>query len=196
MLKLKNINPDKLFFSSDFHGFHVNICEGTTKWDRRPFDTVRDFAGPEEMTLQMVENINKKVPEDGILFHLGDWSFGGADKIEKLRGMLNVRTIYLCRGNHDHHIDKYPHLFKGIYDLLEICVEKQHVVLCHYPMRSWNRSAKPEPSWHLFGHVHSSMAPYGKSFDVGIDSHINFEPFSWREIKQIMLTLPQNEFDS
>lgn len=43
----------------------------------------------------------------------------------------------------------------------------RYITLCHYSMRSWNKSHYA--SWCLFGHHHGSLEPYGLSFDVGVD---------------------------
>ena len=48
-----------IWFSSDFHYHHKNICSGTSKWGdesrTRPFETLED------MDNTIVEHINKKV---------------------------------------------------------------------------------------------------------------------------------------
>ena len=93
----------KIWFTSDIHYWHKNITYGDSVWcDKevscRKFDTTR------EMSLHMVNQINKYVKEDDILFHLGDWSFSGIKNILNLRKQLNVKTIHHINGNHDQHI--------------------------------------------------------------------------------------------
>ena len=78
----------------------------------------------------------------------------------------------------------------------EISKEGQRLVLCHYPMLSWNGNLRG--SWQLFGHVHSG--PNTKSvevmgglagkltpaqYDVGVDNN-NFTPISYEELKVII----------
>ncbi len=54
--------------------------------------------------------------------------------------------------------------------MLEVTVGKQHIVLCHYAMRTWNHMH--HGSWHLYGHSHGSLseAQGGLSMDVGVDA--------------------------
>lgn len=98
-----------IWFTSDTHGYHKNICKGSTSWDndanQNNGQSCRDFKDQFEMTDKLVESINKYVKEDDILYHLGDWSFGGIDKIWELRKRINCKNIHLILGNHDHHIE-------------------------------------------------------------------------------------------
>jgi calcineurin-like phosphoesterase family protein len=54
-------------------------------------------------------------------------------------------------------------------------------------MRTWEKSHKG--SWHVFGHSHQELPPYGKSFDIGVEGH-NYAPWSLEEIAAKMETLP------
>jgi len=60
----------------------------------------------------LVNNINKTVGENDILFCLGDWSFGNykngenISNIRKFRDQLICKNIHLILGNHDHHIER------------------------------------------------------------------------------------------
>jgi len=98
----------KIFITSDTHYNHSNIVRGTTQWDlsgqTKGNQSVRDFDTLEEHNNALVNGINSVVGEDDVLFHLGDWSFGGLDSIFSFRKRLNVKNIHLCFGNHDHHI--------------------------------------------------------------------------------------------
>jgi len=98
-----------IYFSSDFHGFHKNICKGSTSWESEASQNngqrCRNFDNQYEMTEKLIQNINKTVKEDDILYYLGDWSFGGYDKIWQLRKQINCLNIHFILGNHDHHIE-------------------------------------------------------------------------------------------
>lgn len=112
---------DKIYVTSDTHAFHKNITRGTTSWtiEERQLASgnvlgVRDFDTPEEMTLEMAARFKRPLmDDDAILFHLGDWSFGGEQNIELFRRMLPFKEIHLITGNHDHHQEKgkWDHLF-------------------------------------------------------------------------------------
>ena len=82
--------PDKVFFTSDTHFGHKNII----KYCNRPFSDI------DEMNKVLINNWNKVVSEGDIVFHLGDFAFGGFPLWESIRSRLNG-SIYLIRGNHD-----------------------------------------------------------------------------------------------
>jgi len=91
-MKLVLEKGQQLFFTSDTHYSHSNICSATTNWSvndgyARKFDSLQD------MNQRLVDNINNMVGEDDILIHLGDWSFGGFDKIEEFRSKSTVKTF-------------------------------------------------------------------------------------------------------
>ena len=61
-------NPDKVYVTSDMHCGHSKIIE----YCNRP------FASVEEMNETLINNWNKKIPDDGIVFDLGDFAIGGS----------------------------------------------------------------------------------------------------------------------
>lgn len=103
-------NGNKVWFTSDTHYNHSNICKTTTQWNIDEISEghlgYRNFNSLEEMNNCLVNTINKYVGEDDILFHLGDFSFGGIEYIFEFRKRINCKNIYLILGNHDHHIEK------------------------------------------------------------------------------------------
>lgn len=92
-----------IYFTSDTHYHHKNICKGVSNWENK--ESCRNFNTIEEMNKTIVDNINAVVKEDDVLYHLGDWSFGGIEKIWEFRKQLNCKNIHLIYGNHDHHIE-------------------------------------------------------------------------------------------
>ena len=58
---------DKVWFTSDTHFWHDNII----RFCNRPFESVV------EMNEELIRRWNETVPADGVVFHLGDFSFGG-----------------------------------------------------------------------------------------------------------------------
>lgn len=86
---MNKFDPNKIFFTSDTHFGHANII----KFCKRPFLNVDD------MNEALVENWNKVVPEDGIVFHLGDFAFGGSNVWNEITPRLNGQ-IHLILGNH------------------------------------------------------------------------------------------------
>jgi hypothetical protein len=82
----------RLFFTSDTHYGHSNICRATTKWTDSDSVT-RDFKSLEHMNDTLVNRINETVGEDDILIHLGDFSFGGFENIKNSGVESSVRTF-------------------------------------------------------------------------------------------------------
>ena len=197
-MKLVLEKGQQLFFTSDTHYSHSNICSATTNWSVND-GYARKFDSLEDMNQRLVDNINFLVQEDDILIHLGDWSFGGFDKIEEFRSKINCKNIHLVLGNHDHHIERnkegVQRLFSSVQHYLELEVvrpltksmnEKFKFVCMHYPIASWHDMN--QGVIHLHGHVH---LPYhlriadGKAMDVGVDGN-GLEPISLDEVLSIM----------
>jgi calcineurin-like phosphoesterase family protein len=180
-MKIQINKRQKLFFTSDTHFGHKNICRGTSFW---PPENTRDFDTVQEMNEEMVSNINRVVGEEDFLFHLGDFSFDGFENIEHFRRQIKCRNLHLLLGNHDHHIrkdhDGIRSLFSSVNDYLHLQVVfegengtvKYPFVLCHYPIASWDglRSG----TMHLHGHVHfdeGKVVGPGRMLDVGMDGN-------------------------
>jgi calcineurin-like phosphoesterase family protein len=198
MKRLKFEDGSKVYYTSDPHYGHVNICRGTTSWDRAGEnieESTRDFKTLEEMNSAIVDGINSTVGQDDELFCLGDWAFGNQENIRIFRNRIVCRNVHLIYGNHDKHIQDerrgFQSLFKTIADYgREISVGGEMMVLCHYAHRVWNKSHRG--AIHLYGHSHSGLEnePNGKSIDVGIDNAFKvlgqYRPFSHAEIMNIM----------
>jgi calcineurin-like phosphoesterase family protein len=186
---------------------HRNICRGVTNWTDAE-DITRDFKTLDEMNDRIVNGINATVGQDDILFHLGDWSFGGFEMIEQFRNRINCKNIHLILGNHDHHIDRdregIRSLFSSVHQYLELELKReggykmddgvteynQKYVLMHYPIMSWNKMN--DSVFHLHGHVHlpySKRVGKGKMMDVGVDGN-GLDPISFKAVDKIMSRQP------
>jgi calcineurin-like phosphoesterase family protein len=95
-----------LFFTSDSHYSHTNICRGVSNWDLTRPGKTRDFKTLEEMNQAIVDGINSVVGKTDYLIHLGDWSFGGIRNLWDFRKQIICENIILVNGNHDHHISR------------------------------------------------------------------------------------------
>lgn len=191
----------QIWFTSDTHFGHKNIVRGTTQWDMTgSHQSTRDFDTLEEHNYTLVKSINSLVKHDDILYHLGDWSFGGHENIKKFRDQLNCQEIHLIFGNHDQHItpinSPYRELFASCQYVKEFSVNvdrkfgvvgKQKFFLSHYSHQVWNQSH--HGIIHLFGHSHNTLKGIGKSMDVGVDTN-NLYPYHIDEIMEIMCKIP------
>ena len=193
-MKINLEQHQQLFFTSDTHYMHKNICRGVTNWTDAE-DITRDFKTLAEMNDRIVNNINYAVGQDDILFHLGDWSFGGFEMIEQFRNRINCQNIHLILGNHDHHIERdregIRRLFTSVHQYLELEVDKEHkYVLMHYPIMSWNKMN--DGTIHLHGHVHlpnDRRIGKGKMMDVGVDGN-GLNPINYKAVNKIMSYQP------
>ncbi len=53
-------------------------------------------------------------------------------------------------------------------DYRELSLGGRQLVLCHYPLRSWNGMARGAINLH--GHSHGRLAPLLRQVDVGVDA--------------------------
>lgn len=202
MLTIQLNKDQKIFFTSDTHYGHKNICRGVSNWTGG-LNKTRDFRTIDQMNAAIVDGINQTVGQDDILVHLGDWSFGGFESIQEFRDRIICKNIYLILGNHDHHIENNrgncQDLFKGVYQYtrLEVVrpvnsriVEKFNFVLSHFPICSWHDMNKGVMLLH--GHVHLPKhyrIGQGKSLDVGVDGN-DLNPHSLSEVINLLKCQP------
>lgn len=166
-----------IWFTADTHFGHSNII----KYSNRPFENIED------MDETLINNWNKVVTKNDVVYHLGDFCFRD---FKKYFSRLNGKNIFIIKGSHDKGISQYI----DSTDLITIKPDKLldeygnniSITLCHYSMRSWYLSHYA--SWHLFGHHHGNLEPLGLSFDVGVDCWDYF-PISLEEVKYKMSTL-------
>lgn len=184
---------NNIWFTSDTHFHHKNIVSGTTEWEQgNRLQRTRLFDTLEAHDEALVKGINYHVKKEDTLYHLGDWSFGGFEQIEKFRSQLNVDNIILIYGNHDHHLENnrqnIRRLFKECTYYKEITIDNQRIVLSHFAHRVWNKSH--HGAFHLYGHSHGTLPDQGRSMDVGVDvaysKYTEYRPFSWKEIYSIL----------
>ena len=207
-MKVKLEKGQRLFFTSDTHYGHGNICRGVTNWRTEsgevPVNQTRPFDTLEQMNARIVAGLNALVGQDDILFHLGDFSFGGFDNIEIFRNRIVCKNIHLILGNHDHHIERNKggvrDYFKSVNDILTLHVEMYRenkkdpkvgytFELSHYPIASWKNMN--EGVMHLHGHTHlgpnirMSNNNKGRYMDVGMDGN-GMDPIGLSEVLKLI----------
>jgi calcineurin-like phosphoesterase family protein len=207
------IDHGNIWITSDTHFGHAGIVRGTTHWrildaDGNkivPLDAVRDFDTVEEMNEMMISNINDCVGEHDTLFHMGDWSFGGFENISEFRYRINCKNIHFIIGNHDHHIESNKEnirrFFASVNSYNEVNVAHKSgnlkLVLCHYPIVSWNNMRKN--SYMIHGHQHlkgDQRFGNGKRMDVGMCGHPEFRPYNLDEIVEILRNSESYEIEN
>lgn len=195
-IKIVLNNTTRIFFTSDTHFGHKNICEGTSGWVDKT--RTRKFKDLHQMNSVIVDNINSLIGENDILFHLGDWSFGGKDNIKFFRDKIKCKNIHLIMGNHDQHIPAIQrefNLFTTTHDLLNLKIvtvkgEKYDFFLSHFPICSWEEMGKGV--MHLHGHVHLTpeiRISNCKAMDVGMDGNY-LKPIELTEVVDLLKDQP------
>lgn len=173
------------FYSADLHLGHHGIlrhCSAT-----RPYDTV------EAMDAAIVANINDRAGKSDILYVIGDFAISSDPAyVRHLFHSIHARKI-LVLGNHD--LDNKGRISRTLRDLpwdqpptnaLETTDEGCRLYLHHYGCRVW--PAAHHGSYHLYGHSHGNLPPFGRSRDVGIDCpDAFFAPMTFAEIKESLL---------
>lgn len=182
-------NLDKLFFCSDLHFGHFNIC----KYCHRP------FTSRSEMDHTLIKNWNSVVPEDGIVICCGDFMLPHKNDFnEYLKYVKQLNGImYLTSGNHDRiDVGEYciddeikPKLI--VNDMMFVNVDSKKIFAQHYPCIAFNGD------YQVYGHVHtlSDGTVNGEDsdvvwktrwnqYDVGVDQN-GYKPVSYRELMKI-----------
>lgn len=172
-MKLVDIEHSCVFFTADHHFGHEKILA----YAQRPFPTIH------AMNQQLIDNWNREVGANDVVFHLGDVTLGNDAKhcFQQLNGQ-----IYLLRldWHHDRrwlkkqaHIPLYSQSGHQVQFLLPLMVLRVAgleqngrllpITLSHYPLAEWEASY--HGGWHLHGHTHGNYQGKGLCLDVGVD---------------------------
>ena len=159
-----------IYFTSDTHFGDPRVL----RIDRRPFP---DLATHDAA---LVENWKAVVEPDDTVWHLGDFALGPPpERVRALLAALNGHK-HLIVGNNDGPatLDSPGWLSTAHY--AEIDVDGQHLVLCHYAFRTWNRMGRGVVNLH--GHSHGKLTPATRQYDVGVDAR-DFRPVTLETIR-------------
>jgi len=167
----------KIFFMSDSHF-------GDSRLNLYGRDIL--FKNSKEVDEHIVKRCNETIPEDGILYHLGDVAMTLED-LENIN-KIHCKKKILIKGNYDisaknggtakFDIDDKVLLkyFDEVYDELELEIGGEKVYLNHYPINA------KEDVFNITAHVHNIWRIGRNSVNVGVDcSH--FTPVSEEQIK-------------
>jgi len=173
------------FFTADLHLGHANAI----KYCNRP------FTDAHSMNKAIIENWNDVVGQHDHVYLVGDVSFSGLDQTCSMLDRMHGKK-HLIAGNHDHSLRRraeFQKRFVWIVDYHELTVQdetikgkKQFIILCHYPLLSWNGARYG--SWMIHGHCHGALAKVErniKRYDCGVDPN-NFKPLRYSDLKTIM----------
>lgn len=177
-----------IFFTSDQHFRHARILK---------YCPNRKFSSIEDHDEYLIKVWNETVKKDDTVFTLGDFAFGRVEDSFGILDRLPGKKV-LITGNHDVRHLKRPEFrerFAAIkYGYHEVEVSfRGHtalIVLCHFPLQSWNKSRYG--SFHLFGHVHNHpvLLPLANMADVGVDTKPDLGLWEKNEILTKLSPLP------
>lgn len=185
-----------IFFTSDLHLNHRNICKGTSTW--ADTSKCRDFDTIDSMNEHILQNINKHVKEHDDLYILGDFCMGGHARTPEWRNSIVCRNVHIISGNHDPHINQYNKCFSSVNKALTITHLGVLINMFHFPLYTWEDMHKG--SYMLHGHEHGNINEDNmdiRRLDVGIDSALlitgEYRPFDVEEIHKILSKRPMVE---
>jgi calcineurin-like phosphoesterase family protein len=116
----------------------------------------------------MVARWNEVVAPDDTVWHLGDVAVRvAADRAAGLLAILHGAK-HLVAGNNDPPTVRAQPGWASVQDYAEIELDGRHLVLCHYPLRAWNRQHRGAIQLH--GHSHGRLKPLPRQIDVGVDA--------------------------
>jgi len=168
-----------IYFTADQHFGHANIIKHTN----RPFGSVF------EMDRYMIDRWNERVGNDDTVYIVGDLIFRARLSPETYLLQLNGKKHALV-GNHDKNwmrkVDLAAH-FESVSEMKIISDGKRKIVLCHYPMMSYdgmNRGA-----YHVYGHIHNNtndiywpvLMKMANALNAGVDIN-GFAPVTMEEL--------------
>jgi calcineurin-like phosphoesterase family protein len=182
------------FLCADLHLGHANII----KYSARPFTSLEAHDDA------LIRNWNAVVSRKDTVYFLGDFAYRSKDAAMNYRRRLNGNIIF-CEGNHDKAAHQIRESFSWYGHYKKCIIQEQIVVLCHYPILSWEQSHYG--SWMCHGHCHDSMTPWVKShlpnarlMDVGVDAAArylsgstsplpsHYRPLAFAEVENYMKT--------
>lgn len=175
------------YFSSDWHLGHENVI----KFSGRVFESI------EKMNEQIITNMISVLRPGDEFYFLGDLAWKSYSLNQFFDKWPKSIGFHWILGNHDKSWTSFRNRCSSVSDLKKIKINETTVILCHYPMLTWDKSHYN--SWMLFGHHHKNShgtkdletLARGKMLNVNVEFN-NFMPYSEEEVAKIMANKPNN----
>lgn len=160
----------EIWITADTHFNHKNIIE----YCNRPFKNI------DEMNETIIENWNKFINKDDVIFHLGDVGFGKFEQLKPIIDKLNGKK-YLIQGNHDRlNKNYYRELgFEWIKSKHIMILSEIKLILLHRPPL-WNNNID-NSFLYIYGHTHGKSSNTKNKIDIGTDTN-NFKPYNMTDL--------------
>lgn len=169
-----------IFVISDTHFGHQNMYKFVEADGfpvrRRADNTHMDMSEGDEL---IIENWNKTVKDNDIVYHLGDVYFGqGWSHIYRLKGRKR-----LILGNHDHGHDK--RLLENFEKILVWRMFPEfECVLTHVPIHE-SAFRGPKTKWNFHGHIHRKPNISPVHLNCSVEC-MDYTPKSVEELRDMM----------
>lgn len=157
-------------------------------------DSIRRFFGrPFRSAAEMDQAIIAGCSSVGAGDHLwivGDFAAcGTGDLRDRARAAFDALPgrKHLVRGNHDPDWVCRELAWDSVHDLVEIEADGLRMVLCHYPLVTWN--GVRDGAVQVFGHVHDRWPGAQGQVNAGVDLW-QFKPISVAQVELAALTMP------
>ncbi len=172
-----------IWITSDTHFFHAKIVEYCP-------DTRGQFKDSDEMSEALLSYWVDTVKPTDDIYVLGDLAMGRKERLYDLLPKLTGR-IHLILGNHDYRIKKEKNLheyFVCVEKVKSISINKQKIVMMHYPIAFWEDMGHGSIMAH--GHCHGDPTGLsGRIKDVGVDTN-NFKFYNMEDLIVEMQKIP------
>jgi calcineurin-like phosphoesterase family protein len=161
----------EVYFTSDSHFGHRGILSFPSTKPFRPFATI------EEHDEALVDNWNRQVNPNDIVFHLGDFCFGKRNL--PIAGRLNG-SKRLIMGNYDtYRAENYLLYFDKLYGV----VEYKGMILSHIPVHP-NQLKRYYMNVH--GHLHTNLV-------IEQDGRVDYRYFNASVEQHKLMPVPLDE---
>lgn len=179
----------QFYFTSDLHLSHTNMV---MRYNRKGH-----FTSVEAHDEEMIHGINSCAKPSDVLYIIGDVSFANRWRTGEYLDAIKCKNRHLVLGNHDDKLADFYRssgLFVTVSHYVELHINKQDLILFHYPILQWRDGHYN--AWHLHGHAHGGV-DYARHdmqnlriLDVGMDSARAkfgyYRPFSYDDVKAHM----------
>ena len=152
----------------------------------------RPFRSAAHMDAALIENLWSCVGAEDALWMVGDFAHGPRAKdlrwLEWTFAKLPGAEKHLVVGNHDPEETRMLP-WTSVSHLAHVAdpAVRRPLVLCHYPMMTWEGARKG--ALHLFGHVHGGWAGARGAVNVGVDQW-GYAPVRIEDAARRAATLP------
>jgi len=169
-------NINELFIISDTHFNHSRIAVYCNR--------------PKDWQDLIINNWNETVNDNDSILHLGDFSFGLKENVQKIFDSLKGKK-YLLRGNHDyrHSINWWKTIGFDVINRFYEDIDGYRFYFSHKPMQENEKITK---SVNIFGHWHNKSDFICKHGDK-IYINVSVEQIDYRPVKVNFLVEKVNE---